>query len=147
MLSNPAPPSTVVLYFHNCEWSTWGVRGSPILSTTTKILNLFTGHHKPPEGFQATPLSTQDPQAEKEYWWQCWQLFHLNIYTKHDLSFNKRQFLGGILKWSEEMKQSWWFIENASFVQFFLFLSMFQRPISQKHTFGKTWGTLDSGIW
>ena len=38
-----------------------------------------------------------------------------------------------------------WFIENASFVQFFLFLSMFQWPISQKQTFGKTRGTLDSG--
>ena len=102
-----------------------------------RLLNLFTAHLK--------GLKQHQYQPKKECWRQCWQLFHLNIYTKHDLSFNKRQFLGGILKWSEEMKQSWWFIENASVVHFFLFLSMFQRPISQKHTFGKTWGTLVYG--
>ena len=84
MLSNPGPPSTVVLYFPNCEWSTWEERGSYIFSKKKRLLNLFTAHLK--------GLKQHQYQPKKECWRQCWQLFHLNIYTKHDLSFNERQF-------------------------------------------------------
>ena len=56
MLSNPGPPSTVVLYFPNCEWSTWEERGSYIFSKK-KIIEFV---HDTPEGSQATPISTQE---------------------------------------------------------------------------------------